>query len=160
MKNAIDFYERGKQKEANADEFNRNFRYVHGRFICPECGEAVHLTGYKDSNHFSHYKKTDISVEYGRRVDGEPIDSIYERIGLPIYLRKSVDSTFSLYMGFRAIPQRLIDLAMQNSTIYNLRLTKGRITQHQNNGKGDQRCGFITGKNGRTCQSAAILSFL
>lgn len=131
MKTAIDFYERGKQKEANANEYNRNFNYAYGRFICPECGEAVHLTGNKDSNHFSHYKKTDLSVECDRRVDGELIDSIYERIGLPIYLRKSVDSTFSLYMGFRSIPQRLIDLAMQNGALLKIDMRKVYIINNE-----------------------------
>lgn len=33
--------------------------------------------------------------------------------------------------------------------IYNLRLTKGRTTPHQNNGKGNRQCGFRAGKTGR-----------
>lgn len=45
MKTALDFYARGKQKEANADEYDRSRYYSRDRFICPECGEAVHLTG-------------------------------------------------------------------------------------------------------------------
>lgn len=44
MKTALDFYERGKQKEANADEYDRSRYYSKDKFICPECGEAVHLT--------------------------------------------------------------------------------------------------------------------
>ena len=63
MKTAIDFYERGKLKEANADDYNRLSYYPRNRFICPECGEPVHLTGSKYSNFFGHYKKTDISVK-------------------------------------------------------------------------------------------------
>ena len=102
MKTALDLYERGKQKEVNADEYNRTWDYSRSRFICPECGEAVHLTGSKYSNHFAHYKQSDISVECDRRVDGSPTDSVYERIGLPIYLRKNFSDDFSLYIGFKA----------------------------------------------------------
>ena len=45
MKTAIDRYERGKQREANADDYDRRYSYSSTRFICPECGEFVHLTG-------------------------------------------------------------------------------------------------------------------
>ena len=85
MKTAIDFYERGKLKEANADEYNRSSYYSKNRFICPECGEPVHLTGSKYANFFSHYKKTDISAECERRVDAIPSSSLYQRMGLPLY---------------------------------------------------------------------------
>ncbi len=54
MKTALDFYARGKQKEANADEYDRSRYYSRDRLICPECGEAVHLTGSRYSNHFAH----------------------------------------------------------------------------------------------------------
>ena len=115
MKTALDLYERGKQKEVNADEYNRTWDYSRSRFICPECGEAVHLTGSKYSNHFAHYKQSDISVECDRRVDGSPTDSVYERIGLPIYLRKNFSDDFSLYMGFKALPHILMEKAIKES---------------------------------------------
>ena len=41
MKTALDFYARGKQKEANADEYDRSRYYSRDRFICPECGEPM-----------------------------------------------------------------------------------------------------------------------
>lgn len=116
MKTALDVYARGKQKEANADEYDRN-RYYYGknRFFCPECGEAVHLTGYKNSNYFAHYKKSDVSAECDRRVDGNPTDSVYERIGLPIYMRKNSADSFYLYMGFKALPTELMKKATEES---------------------------------------------
>lgn len=55
MKTAIDFYD--KEKEANADDYDRSLFYSKERFICPECGDSVHLTGRKNNNYFSHYKK-------------------------------------------------------------------------------------------------------
>lgn len=113
MKTAIDFYAPGKQKEADADEYDRSHYYSRERFICPECGEAVYLTGSKYSNFFSHYKKSDVSEECDRRVDGDPTDSVYERIGLPVYMRKTASSDFHLFMGFKALPISLMDKAVK-----------------------------------------------
>lgn len=115
MKTALDFYARGKQKEANADEYDRSRYYSRDRFICPECGEAVHLTGSKYSNYFAHFKKREVSAECDRRVDGSPMDSVYERIGLPIYMQKNSSGDFYLYMGFKAIPPMLMEKAIKES---------------------------------------------
>ncbi len=115
MKTALDFYARGKQKEANADEYDRSRYYSRDRFICPECGEAVHLTGSRYSNHFAHFKKSEVSAECDRRVDGSPTDSVYERIGLPIYMRKNSSGDFYLYMGFKALPPMLMEKAIKES---------------------------------------------
>lgn len=117
MKTALDFYARGKQKEANADEYDRSYRYSRDRFICPECGELVHLTGNKKKNHFAHFKKSDVSAECDRRVDGSPTDSVYERIGLPIYMRKNSSGDFYLYMGFKALPFVLMEKAIAENMI-------------------------------------------
>lgn len=115
MKTALVVYERGKQKEVNADEYDRFRDYSRDRFICPECGEPVHLTGSKYSNHFAHYKQSDASVECDRRVDGSPTESVYEHIGLPIYMRKNSFDDFSLYMGFKALPHVLMEKAIKES---------------------------------------------
>ncbi len=117
MKTALDFYARGKQKEANADEYDRSRYYSRDRFICPECGEAVHLTGSKYSNYFAHFKKSDVFAECDRRVDGSPTDSVYERIGLPIYMRKNFAGDFYLYMGFKALPPVLMEKAIKDSIL-------------------------------------------
>ena len=42
MNTAIDFYSRGKEKEAEANEYTLPGYYPLGRFICPECGECVY----------------------------------------------------------------------------------------------------------------------
>lgn len=115
MKTAIDFYARGKQKEADADEYERSNLYSRSRFICPECGEAVHLTGSKYSNFFAHYKKSDVSAECDRRIDGEPTDSVYERIGLPIYMRRTASGDFNLYMAFKALPNSVMNQAISDN---------------------------------------------
>lgn len=114
LKTALDFYDRGKQKESNADDYDSRMYYSKGRFICPECGEAVYIRSSKYSNFFVHYKKTDISDNCDRRIDGISTDSIYERIGMPIYIRKDKSNSFSLYMGFRVLPNNLLKKAEEN----------------------------------------------
>lgn len=133
MKTAIDCYARGKQREANADEYSRARAYFHGRFICPECGELVHLTGSRYSNHFAHYKKTDVSVQCDRRVDGMPTQSVYERIGLPLYLRKDDNGDFRLFMGFRTLPKVVLEKAEKNKMFFKIVGTeqKYRITRER-----------------------------
>lgn len=117
MKTALDYYARGKQREVNANEYNRDWDYGRERFICPECGEAVHLTGNKDSNYFAHYKKSDLFVECDRRVDGTLTTSIYVRMGLPIYLRKDNEDKFSLHLGFKALSERILSKAISESIL-------------------------------------------
>lgn len=130
MKTALDFYARGKQKEANADEYDRSRCYSRDRFICPECGEAVHLTGSRYSNHFAHFKKSEVSAECDSRIDGNPTDSVYERIGLPIYMRKNLSGDFYLYMGFKALPSMLMEEAIKESILVKI---DGKNTYRINN---------------------------
>lgn len=116
MKTALVQYERGKQIEVNADEYDRSRDYSRSRFICPECGMDVFLTGNKDNNHFAHYRQSGASIiECDRRVDGSPTESVYEHIGLPIYMRKSPSDDFCLYMGFKALPSMLMEKAVKES---------------------------------------------
>lgn len=129
MKTAIDFYTRGKQKEANADEYDRKHFYSRNRFLCPECGEPVHLTGSKYSNHFSHFKKSDVSAVCDRRVDGIPIESVYERIGMPVYLQEDISNHFSLYLGFKTMPLSLLKKAQEEKIEFTI---NGRITYKVN----------------------------
>lgn len=57
MKTALDCYSREKQKESSADEYMVSSYYSRERFICPKCGEFVHLRRSKYSNYFAHYKR-------------------------------------------------------------------------------------------------------
>ena len=113
MKTAIDFYD--KEKEANADDYDRSLFYSKERFICPECGYSVHLTGRKNNNYFSHYKKSADSAECDRRVDGDPIDSVYKRIGLPLYLKSINSKEFQLYMAFKPVSETILDKATKDN---------------------------------------------
>lgn len=130
MKTALDCYSRGKQKESSADEYIVNVHYPRERFVCPECGEFVHLRRIKDSNYFAHNKKLETSAECGRRVEGGQTDSIYEKIGLPIYIRHGMEKgTYELYLGFKALPKSIMDEAENNK----IKLTIDRKGQYSVN---------------------------
>ena len=70
-------------------------------------------TGSKYSNFFSHFKKTDISAECDRCVDGVSTISLYQRMVLPIYLRCEDEEKFGLYIGFKRASESLIRASME-----------------------------------------------
>lgn len=114
MKTAIDNYEIGKQKEVHIDKITFIDR-KRDRFICPECKEYVHIVDKGTFKYFAHgAKKKAVIDECTRRVDGVPTLSIYERLGLPIYLRKN-NNQFQLKIGFRFLPSNLIDSCIANN---------------------------------------------
>ena len=114
MKTAIDNYEIGKQKEIHIDKLPFIDRR-HDRFICPECKEYVHIVDKGTFKYFAHgARKNAIVDECTRRVDGVPTQSIYERLGLPIYLRK-IDNNYQLKIGFRFLPSNIIDECVEEN---------------------------------------------
>lgn len=112
MKTAIDNYSLGKQKEIQAESFERGNKFPLRRFTCPECGEDVFWRPSKYSKHFSHYQKTEKTAECDRRSDGNSSLTIYERLGLPLYLRIN-NNKFNLNIGFRYIPLYLLKRATE-----------------------------------------------
>jgi len=109
MRYAIDRYRIGKEEEVCADDFY-SVSYIpqrKTRFYCPECGEPVfwRSRGGTQPDKFCHYTKTDRSPECDRRVDGHSGLSLYERIGLPLYLFKHEDQ-FQLTIGFPSVGER------------------------------------------------------
>lgn len=87
MKTALDNHVLGKQKEVNADDFGYVIR-DKDRFICPECLEPVSMVDGKYQYFFKHRKKTEQSIECDRRIESNASQSIYQRIGIPLFLRK------------------------------------------------------------------------
>ena len=106
MRSAIDFYARGKEREVHAGDYDYR-RYPKGRFICPECGEFVYLSKDRALHHvFKHYPKEDLTPDCDRRVDGAPVESIYERVGVPLYVRERNNGDFQLCMYFRPLSRK------------------------------------------------------
>lgn len=115
MRKAIDNYAIGKQKEVTAWK-GQSISASNHRFFCPECMEYVSLDV---RGHFRHKKRTSQSLACEKRVDS-PSRSSYERMGLPLYIRKEMDDRFLLYIGFPAIPQNALDEAIQSKATLEL----------------------------------------
>lgn len=129
MKTAIDHYPLGNQKEIEAANIEYPEIKDKGRLTCPECGENVHFRSGKYSNHFSHYKKTKTSAECDRRVDGDSLLTIYERLGLPLYLRIN-NGEFYLSVGFRAVSYDVLQKASEDKAYIEIcEKTKGQLNK-------------------------------
>jgi len=116
VKKAIDNYAIGKQIEVTAWKGQSIPASFH-RFFCPECMEAVALD---TRGHFRHKNRTLQSLECEKRVDS-PSRTTYERMGLPLYIKKETDIVFRLYMGFPAIPKKIIDEASNAKAVVSIR---------------------------------------
>lgn len=117
MRYAIDRYSVGMEVEVNADDFD-DCHYIprrRTRFFCPECGEIVYFRskGGKHPNHFYHQEKTDRTPECDRRVDGHSEMSLSQRVGLPLYLIKTILGNFQLSIGFPALDEVLFSKVVQ-----------------------------------------------
>lgn len=135
MKTAIDNYELGKQKEVSADIFQYSFNADHRRFKCPECGEPVSLVIKTNSKYFRHHNKVETSKECDRRVDGDSNLNIYERLGLPLYLRKNNNGVFYFAASFRSVPEEiLLQCEKKNAFIYLHEINSSRYIKYNIDG--------------------------
>lgn len=121
MKYAIDRYGVGTEIEVSAEEFDNSYIPRRtSRFFCPECGEPVfwRAAGGSHCCHFCHKVKTARSPECDKRVDGRSGLSLYERVGLPIFL-SHIGVSFQLSVGFPALGSELLGIAEEkNVTLY------------------------------------------
>jgi len=116
VKKAIDNYAIGKQIEVTAWK-GQSIPASSYRFFCPECMEPVALD---TRGHFRHKNRTVQSLECEKRVDS-PSRTAYERMGLPLFIRRENDAAFRLYMGFPALPKKVIEEASQAKAVVSIR---------------------------------------
>ena len=124
MRKAIDNYAKGKQIEVTAWS-GQSISASTRRFFCPECMESVALD---IRGHFRHKNRTAQSLECEKRVDS-PSRTSYERMGLPLFIRSETDGIFKLYLGFPAIPQKILDEAQTKKAI--VKIGTGKIVKSQ-----------------------------
>ena len=111
MRYAIDRYSVGAETEVNASDFDG--QYIpsrRNRFYCPECGEIVYFRASGGSHpcQFYHQEKTDRTPECDKRVDGRSDLSLSQRVGLPLYLIRTMSDQFQLNIGFPALGQEML----------------------------------------------------
>lgn len=126
MNKAKHNYSLGKYKTVTADEmaqvYSKSVRLNERMFSCIECGEYVtFVRGEKVRPYFKHSKRNE-TTEYCKLRSGNlQSDSIYEKLGLPLYLgrRGKEKGQFDLYMVFYSLDRRQMDLARRE----NLKIT-------------------------------------
>lgn len=118
MRYAIDRYNIGHEEEVCADAYEGTYiPQRQTRFFCPECNEIVfwRSKGGSHPNQFYHKVKTERSPECDKRVDGRSGLSLYERVGLPLYL-ENVGGRYQLSIGFPAVGEKALSRATSSNT--------------------------------------------
>lgn len=91
-------------------EYNRTISHNEKKFFCINCGEYVtYVNGYKKKAHFKHRKNTDETKYCEERVDQPELLSVYQKVGLQIYLKRDTYNNFNLFIGFYPIGKSLIN---------------------------------------------------
>jgi hypothetical protein len=116
LKFAIERHFGFEQEVEASDNLIRHFVYY-----CPECGENVHFvkSGGCKGAYFAHNKKTDVSPECDKRVDGIINLPLSERLGLSLYLLNE-NNKFSLALSFPALGELELIKAFNKNTKVNI----------------------------------------
>ncbi|MGH2087539.1 hypothetical protein ACRCJZ_08260 [Aerococcus urinaeequi] len=119
MDTAISLHEVGRQKEVFAKDFNKRRKYARGTFICPECGEDVVLRmSEKQKSYFAHYMHNKSYKDCDLRVDGNSNLTIYERLGIPLYLTASKMHGYELNIGLKSISHDQLTISERENAYF------------------------------------------
>lgn len=122
MNRAIYLCQPGREKEIYASEIIEKKLFNMDNFICPGCGEDVFFRqGKKQESHFSHYSQNETTRECDYRISGESDLTVYERLGIPLYLGKSERLGYQLFMGLKAVDKKTLEMAEENEAYFELR---------------------------------------
>lgn len=114
MKSAIDRRYQGREEELSAEKVDvKSLIQRSEGFFCPECGEPVSyvkasVRGSLRHCHFKHHKQQEEhEIDCDLRVDGQGNYSYYERVGLPLFLKRN-KGNFTLNLGFFGMTENLM----------------------------------------------------
>lgn len=116
MYKAKENYKLGEVRIVNAEqikkEYKRSISYEEKKFFCSNCGEYVtYVNRSKGKTFFRHIKETEETKSCDLRIKSQQELSVYQKVGLPIYLKKDFNRTFSLSIGFYSIDKKAIELS-------------------------------------------------
>lgn len=116
MDTAKEIFSIGRHRTITVEEAEQKFAGTVGsgreRFICPECGEYVaFVRRYEYRSYFKHGFSNETTKECDLRSISQNYQTIYERIGLPLYIRKNMDEEFELCVGFYTLDESIINKA-------------------------------------------------
>lgn len=116
MDKAKENYNLGEVRIVNAEqikkEYNKTISYEDKKFFCSNCGEYVtYVNKKKGKTFFRHIKETEETKACDLRIKSQQELSVYQKVGLPIYLKKNSNGNFSLFIGFYSINKNLMELS-------------------------------------------------
>lgn len=123
MDKAKENYKIGQVRTVTAkqieEEYKRRVQYKEKKFFCPNCGEYVTFAyGKKNKSFFRHANENEETKECDLRSKSEGELSIYQKIGLPLYLKKESNNKYQLYIGFYSLGESNVnDLIRRQSKI-------------------------------------------
>lgn len=124
MDTAIYSHVLGQESLIRSTEVN-GIKSYKPKFFCPECGETVFYNkGHRNKiAYFFHQRSSKSSKDCELRVQTTTNASLLHKIGLPLYLKK-LNGVFFLCLGFKALPQKLLQKAKQNNASLSIQTDK------------------------------------
>ena len=124
MEKAKEDLKNGIIKTITAEEANKKYTHTISSkkkmFFCLYCGEEVAFVRRSKENHkpfFRHSNEKENGNTCEKRNKIETYSSIYEKLGLPLYLEKE-NNNYSLNIGFYKIKEEILrQLEVQNAEI-------------------------------------------
>ncbi len=125
MEHAKEYLKNGSLKTITAEEANKKYFHTisskQGKFFCLYCGEEVAFVRRSKENHkpfFRHSNEKENSNICEKRNSVENYSSIYEKLGLPLYLENLNNGYFQLNIGFYKIDSEILNqLEIQEAEI-------------------------------------------
>lgn len=117
MERAKEHLGNGKTKIITAEEASIKYKQTisskDAKFFCLCCGEQVAFVHRSNENykHFFRHSKQFKNDNYcEKRINIIESKSVYEKLGLPLYLKKTSKLLYELKLGLHKAPEMLIDL--------------------------------------------------
>ncbi|MDB8794607.1 hypothetical protein PN290_01485 [Romboutsia sp. 1001216sp1] len=123
MDRAKENYKIGEVRIVSADyikdTYKRSISFEEKKFFCTNCGEYVtYVYRNKGKTFFRHTNTTEETKQCELRIDSQGQLSVYQRVGLPLYLKKENNNKYQLYIGFYSLGDKTInDLREKQSKI-------------------------------------------
>ena len=116
MYRAKDNYSIGKHRTVTSEELEKNYSGTipssNKQFICPECGDYLaFVRRHKYKSYFRHCNSNDRTKDCDLRSQSNQSIFIYERVGLPLYIKSCNNNIFELYLGFYNIDEKSMKTA-------------------------------------------------
>ena len=101
--------------------YQQTISAIDKKFICPECGEYVaFVSGNKKKPYFRHCNSNEYTKNCDFRTQTQTYSSIYEKLGLPMYIKKVGENYYELFIGFYKIEEYILKLAEDLVCVYKL----------------------------------------